>query len=270
MKGFHRMGCVAVALCLLCAVVGGYAEVNAGELYTPKKGQRGKDVVWEPTSQKLVDTMLDMAKVTSSDYLIDLGSGDGRTVIAAAKRGARALGIEYNPDLVEFARRTATREGVNDRAAFEQADIFESDFSQATVLTLFLLEKLNLRLRPKILDLKPGTRVVSNTFDMGDWTPDQTTRLDELDAEWNTAYFWIVPAKVNGSWNLDGGRINFFQEFQRITGTLTMGEKDTFLIGTLEGDTISFSAGGAKYTGTVSGNTISGRCTEGGSWKATR
>ena len=134
--------------------------------YTPHPGQAGKDVVWVPTPQTLVDNMLDMAGATKDDYLIDLGSGDGRTVITAARRGIRARGIEYNADMVALSKRQAAAEGVGDKVVFDQADIFETDFSDATVLTLFLLPELNLRLRPTILDMKPGTRVVSNSFDM--------------------------------------------------------------------------------------------------------
>src|SRR5690349_14708089 len=141
--------------------------------YQPSVGQEGKDVVWVPTPQALVDKMLDMAKVTPKDYVIDLGSGDGRTVITAAKRGAKALGIEYNPEMVELSKRNAAKEGVSDKASFMKADLFESDFSQAQVITMFLLPSINMKLRPKILNLKPGTRIVSNTFDMEDWKPDE-------------------------------------------------------------------------------------------------
>jgi SAM-dependent methyltransferase len=251
----------------------GYIRFNAGEkytLYTPHSGQEGKDVIWIPTPHELVDTMLDMAKVTSSDYVIDLGSGDGRTVIAAAKRGAAALGIEYNPDMVEFAKHAAAAEGVNANARFEKADIFEYDFSKASVLTLFLMPELNLKLRPKILDMKPGTRIVSNTFDMGDWEPDQTIRLTEHISTYTTAHLWIVPAKVNGAWKFDDGSISFTQKFQKITGTLTMRKRAMKLIGKLDGDNISFNAGGTEYAGTVSGDTISGTCAGGGYWRITR
>src|SRR5690242_5656180 len=167
----------------------------------PEVGQSGKDVVWVPTPQSLVDKMLDIAKVTANDYVIDLGSGDGRTVITAAKRGARAHGIEYNPDMVELAKRNAAKEGVSDKATFTKADLFESDFSQATVITMFLLPEINLKLRPKILNLKPGTRIVSNSFMMGDWSPDETATVTDCSA-WCTALLWIVPAKVAGLWKL--------------------------------------------------------------------
>ena len=152
------------------AVIAGFVALGpaaAQPLVNPEVGQAGKDVIWVPTADALVEKMLDVAQVTSNDYVIDLGSGDGRTVIAAAKRGARARGIEYEPAMVELSIRNARNAGVEDRAKFEKADLFETDFSQATVLTMFLLPDINLRLRPKILDMKPGTRVVSNSFTMG-------------------------------------------------------------------------------------------------------
>jgi len=287
MKRYHFLYQFALALCLLFAATSGYVQAATKHHYTPEVGQSGKDAVWVPTPQKLVDTMLDMAQVTAADYVIDLGSGDGRLVITAAKRGAMALGIEYNQDLVEFSRRAAVNEGVNTRASFEKADIFESDFSKATVITLFILPEMNLKLRPKILNLQPGTRIVSNTYGMEDWEPDQTLALaDHYSPEWyteqysdfsensllvwNIAHLWIVPAKVNGTWELDDGQISFTQKFQKITGTLTMREKEMKFSGKLEGDKITFIAGGTVYTGTVSDNTISGTHGGGGSWKATR
>ena len=166
----------------------------------PQVGQEGKDVVWVPTPQALVDRMLDMAKVTPNDYVMDLGSGDGRTVITAAKRGVRATGIEYNPDMVELSKRNAEKEGVDGQAEFTKADLFETDFSKATVITMFLLPDINLRLRPKILDMKPGTRVVSNTFTMGEWEADETSTVAEASGYYRTALLWIVPAKVEGTW----------------------------------------------------------------------
>ena len=242
-----------------------YADPN----FTPQTGQGGKDVVWVPTPQELVNTMLIMAKVTPADYVVDLGSGDGRLVISAAKLGATALGIEYNQDMVALARRTAAEEGVSAKATFERADIFEYDFSKATVVTLFLLEDLNLRLRPTILDMKPGTRVVSNSFTMDNWIPDQTANILDL-GDWTIAHLWIVPAKVGGTWKLDDGQLTLTQKFQYITGTLTKGKETFKLTGKLNGDKISFDAGGSKFTGTVSGNTMSGSRAGGDDWKATR
>jgi len=270
MKRFHFIRLFAIALCLALVAAGGFAQSGSGESYVPQSGQSGKDVVWVPTPQELVDTMLNMAKVTPADFVMDLGSGDGRTVITAAKRGVNAMGIEYNPEMVALARRSATKEGVTERATFVEADLFETDFSKATVITMFLLPRINLELRPKILDMKPGTRVVSNAFDMADWKPDQTTTLTEECQSWCTAYLWIVPAKVEGIWKLDNGEIRINQVFQNITGTLTASGKNLELAGKLDGDKISFNAGGTEYSGTVSGNTISGTRAGGGAWKATR
>jgi len=240
--------------------------------YKPQVGQAGKDVVWVPTPQVLVDKMLDMAKVTPKDYVIDLGSGDGRTVITAAKRGSRALGIEYNPDMVELSKRNAAKEGVTDRAQFVKADLFESDFSQAQVITMFLLPSINLKLRPKILDLKPGTRVVSNTFDMDNWEPDETAEISPTEGctSYCKAYLWIVPAKVAGSWKLPDGELTVVQTFQSITGTLKSADNSQPIKGKLVGDRISFTAGGAQYSGRVSGDAMEGTVGSGTSWKATR
>src|SRR4051812_34961788 len=179
--------------------------------FEPVSGQPGKDVVWVPTDQRLVDAMLDMAKVTPQDFLMDLGSGDGRTVITAAKRGLRAQGIEYNPDMVALSKRNATAAGVADRAQFLQADIFETDFSKATVLTLFLLPQLNLRLRPTILNMKPGTRVVSNSFNMAEWEADQTETIPNCSVSFCTAMLWIVPAKVAGNWQVGNDTLTLDQ-----------------------------------------------------------
>src|SRR6516164_7880328 len=158
-----------VALALAGFFASPVAQAQPAKEFQPEVGQAGKDVVWVPTPQALVDKMLDMAKVTPKDYVIDLGSGDGRTVITAAKRGAKAVGIEYNPDMVELSKKNAAKEGVSDKASFVKADLFETDFSQAQVITMFLLPSINMKLRPKILNLRPGTRIVSNTFDMEDW-----------------------------------------------------------------------------------------------------
>ncbi|MBI4475864.1 MAG: methyltransferase domain-containing protein [Acidobacteria bacterium] len=237
--------------------------------YEPQVGQEGKDVVWVPTSQALVDKMLDMAKVTPQDYVIDLGSGDGRTVITAAKRGARAAGIEYNPDMVELSRQNAQKEGISARATFTKADLFESDFSQATVITMFLLPSINVKLRPKLLDMKPGTRVVSNTFTMEDWEPDATETIEGECSSWCTALLWIVPAKVEGAWRLGQSDLTLKQDFQMLSGTLG---SSTISGGRLRGDQISFTVGTAKYTGRVNGNSIQGTITggSGGAFTATR
>ena len=261
------------ALCLAWAVACGFSPAQAAQgEYQPEVGQEGKDVVWVPTPQVLVDKMLDMAKVTSKDYVIDLGSGDGRTVITAAKRGAKALGIEYNPEMVELSKRNAAKEGVTDKATFMKADLFESDFSHATVITMFLLPSINMKLRPKILDLKPGTRIVANSFDMEDWKPDETAKVDGC-SNWCTAYLWIVPAKVGGTWNLSQGELTLKQTFQMISGTLRSDNNTAQITnGKLNGDQITFTAGGAQYTGHVSENSIEGTVKGGsnGKWRATR
>ena len=264
---FMRRSFLTLLPTLVAASVFAQAQ-PAPKPFEPQVGQEGKDVIWVPTPQALVDKMLDMAKVTPNDYVIDLGSGDGRTVITAAKRGARALGIEYNPDMVELSKRNAAKEGVNGKANFIKADIFESDFSQATVITMYLLPQLNIKLRPKILDLKPGTRIVSHAFTMEEWTADQTDSFDS-----RTAYLWIVPAKVEGVWRLAQGELTLKQNFQMVAGTLKSGGNTmTIANGRLRGDQISFSAGNAEYTGRVNGNTIEGtvKGSSSGSWSATR
>lgn len=249
------------------------AQQAAQQDYQPQVGQEGKDVVWVPTPEPLVEKMLDLAKVTPKDFVVDLGSGDGRTVIAAAKRGARALGIEYNPDMVELSKRNAAREGVGDRARFVQGDLFEADLSSATVITLFLLPEINLRLRPKLLELKPGTRVVSNSFTMGEWKADAEATVANCD-HWCTALLWIVPAKVEGTWQLPQGELTLKQEFQMVSGTLRAGNKALPVKdGKLRGDELSFSAGGAQYSGRVLGDRIEGVVKTGANsrkWSATR
>jgi SAM-dependent methyltransferase len=237
--------------------------------FEPTVGQAGKDVVWVPSPEGLVEKMLDMAKVTACDFVIDLGSGDGRTVIAAAKRGARALGIEYNPDMVELSKRNAAAAGVSDKATFVKADLFESDLSKATVITMFLLPSINLQLRPKILDLAPGTRVVSNSFTMEAWQDDDTVTLAQDCTSWCTAHFWIVPAKVNGTWSMPSGTLTLNQEFQMVTGTLGT---QPVTAGRLRGSDITFTVGNAVYTGRVTGDTMSGTIKggPGGSWSAKR
>jgi hypothetical protein len=222
--------------------------------FEPQVGQPGKDVVWVPTPQALVEKMLDMAKLTPQDFHMDLGSGDGRTVITAAKRGARAEGIEYNPDMVALSQKAAQTAGVADKATFRKADIFETDFSKANVITLFLLPQLNMKLRPTILNMRPGTRIVSNTFTMEDWTADETQTVGGDCVSWCTAHLWIVPAKVQGTWDVPGrGTLTLNQTFQMLSGTLGSGQVSN---GKLRGDEITFTAGGATYTGKVSGNTM--------------
>jgi precorrin-6B methylase 2 len=260
----------ALFLAVIAATASAQAQ-PAKDDYKPQVGQEGKDVIWVPTPQALVDKMLDMAKVTPKDYVIDLGSGDGRTVITAAKRGTKALGIEYNPDMVELSKRNAAKEGVSDRANFVKADLFESDFSEATVITMFLLPGINIRLRPKILDLRPGTRIVSNSFTMGEWAADEEATVKNGCASYCTALLWIVPAKVEGTWQLPQGELALQQTFQMVSGTLRSGNVSTPITnGRLNGDQITFTAGENQYSGYVNGNVMEGNVGSGGSWKASR
>lgn len=271
MHGFHvaRRSCLVLGL---LAIATGLLAQTATD-FKPQAGQPGKDVLWLPTPQVLVDRMLDMAKVTPQDVVMDLGSGDGRMVITAAKRGARAVGVEYNADLVALSKRRAAAQRVTDKATFIRADLFETDLSQATVITMFLRDDLNLKLRPRLLDLKPGTRIVSNTFSMGDWEPDEIMVAGRECANCS-ALMWIIPAPVPGTWRLPQGEMTLTQRFQMVTGTLRRGTgRASITDGRLRGDQIAFTAGGARYSGRVSGNTIEGTVTAGSSnvkWTATR
>ena len=269
-----RKSCIAATIVALFMAGSATAQTAAPETskeeFVPKVGQSGKDVIWVPTPQALVDKMLDMAKLTPQDKLVDLGSGDGRTVITAAKRGATARGIEYNPDMVALSRSAALREGVAERATFEQADIFESDFSDATVVTLFLLPGLNLKLKPILLDMKPGTRVVSNSFTMGDWEPDQTAEAEGC-TNYCIAYMWTVPAKVAGHWSTSDGELELTQTFQFVEGTLTRnGSALPISDGRVNGDQLTFKAGDQEYSFKVDGNNMLGTAGGQPGWSAKR
>jgi SAM-dependent methyltransferase len=258
---------VALAACLAWIASGG---ANAAD-YRPEPYQPGKDVVWVPSSAALVNRMLDMAKLTPRDTLVDLGSGDGITVIIAAQRGARAHGIEYNPDLVALSKRNAARAGVAGRATFVQGDIFESDFSAATVVSLFLLPELNLRLRPLLLAMKPGTRIVSNTFDMGEWQADESlTRMPDCES-FCTAYRWTVPARAQGSWRLGAGELALDQSYQMLEGALrTGGRSEPLADARLDGTQIRFTLDGDRYVGEIRGDRMTGTVNDGASWEAVR
>jgi hypothetical protein len=239
--------------------------------FEPRVGQAGKDVIWVPTAQALVDRMLDLAQITPNDMLMDLGSGDGRTVVTAAKRGTRAIGIEYNPDMVELSRRNAKAAGVSGLATFMRADLFATDFSKATVVTMFLLPSINLKLRPKILDMRPGTRVVSNSFDMGDWQPERTVEAQDDCSSYCRAHLWIVPAKVEGTWKLPDGDLRLEQTYQMLHGSLRSGNSTMEITdGKVIGATISFVAGDTRYIGRVNGKTIEGISQTSIGWRATR
>ena len=257
----HTVRPFVVAVVLALSAANAFAQA-AQKPFEPQVGQAGKDVVWVPTPQVLVEKMLDMAKVTPQDIVYDLGSGDGRTVITAAKRGAKAFGIEYNPDMVELSQKNAKAAGVTDKATFVKGDLFETDFTKANVVTMFLLPSINLKLRPKILDMKPGTRIVTNSFNMEDWEADQTETVGGECTSWCTAMLWIVPAKVQGSWTMPDGELKLTQTFQKVSGSLGA---QAISEGKLNGDELTFKVGTKTYTGKVNGTTI-----QGSGWTATK
>src|SRR5256714_4136987 len=271
------MTSLARALALVALLV---PFAATAQKFEPQVGQAGKDVIWVPTPEEVVERMLTMAQVTPSDYVFDLGSGDGRAVIMAAKKfGARAQGIEYNPDMVKLSQENAQKAGVAERAQFRRADIFATDFSQATVITLYLLPALNMKLRPQILQMRPGTRVVSHSFTMEDWEADEISTMDG-----RRAYFWVVPAQVMGSWTLETGgqsaELALEQTFQKINGTVALGAVHGGLReARLRGADIAFAyvdQNGLRrdFTGRVNGRQMEGsfRDEKGaeGRWSATK
>ena len=269
---------IRIAAVLLSLAVA-FPAAAQDKKFEPQVGQAGKDVIWVPTPEEVVDRMLTMAQVGPNDFLMDLGSGDGRTVIAAAKRGAKALGIEYNPDMVKLSQDNAQKAGVTERASFRRADIFQTDFSQATVITLYLLPSLNMKLRPQLLQMRPGTRVVSHSFTMEDWEPDEVSTMDG-----RRAYFWVVPANVMGTWVLDAGGqksdLTLEQTFQKINGWVALGPVHGGLReARLSGANVAFSYVDAKgvrrdFTGKVSEREMSGSFVDQnggkGSWTASK
>ena len=269
-KAGARISEVFLALSLLLAVPGAGAQ-DTTKRYEPTSGQAGKDVVWVPTPPALVQKMLDLAQVTPADYVIDLGSGDGRNVIAAAQRGARALGVEYNPEMVNLSEEHAVKAGVAGKALFVQGDMFEADISQATVLALFLLPENLDRLVDKFLDLKPGTRIVLNTFGIDGWTADRTERVDGDCGDWCEALLYIVPARVSGHWRFAEGLLRLEQRYQMLTGSFEAeGKRMTAVAGHVDGDHIRFLFNGVEYTGRVRGDHIEGQTGPVGGWRATR
>lgn len=269
-----RRGAAWLLVVSLVAPIGRAALAqDTSQAFVPTVGQPGKDVVWVPTPPEMVEKMLDVAKVTSDDFVVDLGSGDGRNVIAAAKRGARGLGIEYNPDMVGLSKRLAAEAGVADRATFVEGDMFASDFSEASVLALFLLPSNMLQLRSKFLDLRPGTRIVSNTFEIEEWTADYREQMGSGCSAWCTVLLYIVPAKVAGTWRLPEGELTLTQEFQVVSGNLSLGGQMFPVDGRLHGDEITFTAGSHQFVGRVNGGEISGTRRTGESestWRANR
>jgi SAM-dependent methyltransferase len=238
------------ALALVCAplflalLVPAYAQ-QKGQQFQPQVGQAGKDVIWVPTPDEVVDRMLTMAQVKPNDTVYDLGAGDGKIAIAAAKKfGARSYGIEYNPDMARYAQNNAQKAGVAGKAQIVNGDIFATDFSKATVITMYLLPSLNIKLRPTILAMRPGTRVVSHSFTMDEWSPDETSSISG-----RQAYFWVVPANVNGKWGVEltGGssdkvEVVFDQRFQQIEGWAVFGTIQAGLReATLRGPDIRFA-----------------------------
>lgn len=245
-----------------------YALAVAGVLLgsaAPAQEEPRLDVIYVPTPQVVVDRMLDMAGVKSGDFMIDFGCGDGRMVVSAAKRGARGYGVDINPARINEANENARKAGVTDKVEFKIADLFQEDLSKADVMAMYLLTDINLRLRPKILDtMKPGTRIVSHAFDMGDWEPDQRDTVDG-----KNVFFWIVPAKVEGKWTLDGAQkmtLELSQQYQMVGGKAEIDGKSVNVTGgRLRGTDITFTVDGRTYAGRVNGNVI-----EGAGWKATR
>ena len=266
MARLHAELAIAIVLFLLAAVSPGLGAPQSVALPTP--GQPGKDVVWVPTSPELVEKMLDMAEVTPSDFVIDLGSGDGRNVIAAAKRGARALGVEYNPDLVELSRQRAAAAQVSDKATFVQGDMYAADVSQATVLALFLTPEVLDRMTDKFLAMRPGARIVLNTFPVTDWEPDATETIAPCKA-WCTALLVIVPARVEGTWQSGDARLTLRQDYQFVKGTLGSEQ----VTGRLGGGHLTLKSANTEYSGEVLADRITGTATAEGRqtpWTAVR
>ena len=263
---------ICVLLLAAIAASSAFAAEEAEKPYAPVTGQAGKDVVWVPTPYALVEKMLDLAEITESDFVMDLGSGDGRNIIAAAKRGARGLGVEWNQDMVDLSRRTAEKEGVADRAHFVQGDMYEADISKASVLALFLLPENLERLKPKFLALAPGSRIVLNGFDIPEWSADVTERAQGDCGAWCTAHLYFVPANVAGKWKMPNGELTLQQRYQLVSGTLALeGKVIPIKDGKLKGDRITFTVSGVTYVGRVNGNSMMGRKKGlAGTWSASR
>ena len=247
---------VSVPIVLLLAIaLPAFAQEKPFE---PVVGQAGKDVVWVPTPPELVEKMLDMAKVTSQDLVMDLGSGDGRNIIAAAKRGAVAIGVEYNPEMVTLSNRTAKEAGVADKARFIEGDMYTADISKATVMALFLLPDNLRKMTDRFLALEPGSRLVLNTFAIPEWEADETETIHGDCASWCTSLLYYVPAKVAGTWKTPQGELTLTQEFQMVSGTLTTNGTSVPVSGKLRGEQLTLTAGGTQLAGKVNGDRIEG------------
>jgi SAM-dependent methyltransferase len=255
------------SIAVFAFVVGLSASASAQEAqkpFVPTSGQAGKDVVWVPSPPAMVSKMLEMAKVTPDDFVMDLGSGDGRNIIAAAKLGARDVGVEYNPDMVALSRKLAAEAGVSDKAQFIEGDMYAADISKATVLALFLLPVNLNRLEEKFLAMAPGTRIAANTFGVDGWEPDDRVTLEQDSdcSSWCEVLLWVVPAKVAGTWKTDAGTLTLTQDHQFIKGTITVGgEAHALVSGRLDGKNFYFIAGGLTYRGTIEGNQMAGKIT---------
>jgi SAM-dependent methyltransferase len=251
------MRTVSFTLVALLAVA--TSAVAQQKPFEPTVGQAGKDVVWVPTPPELVEKMLDMAKVGPNDIVMDLGSGDGRNIIAAAKRGATAIGVEFNPEMVALSNRLAKEAGVAGKATFIEGDMFTADISKATVMALFLLPDNLRKLSDKFYNLRPGSRLVLNTFAIPDWEADESETIQGDCVSWCTSLLYIVPAKVGGTWKTPQGELTLNQTFQNVTGTLTSGGKSVNVTGKLRGELITLNAGGQTLSGKVNGDRIEGQ-----------
>lgn len=270
----RRVRQTVIAGLVLIAFADARAQAPQTKPFEPTVGQAGKDVVWVPTPPELVEKMLDMAEVTPKDVVMDLGSGDGRNIIAAAKRGAHAIGVEYNPDMVALSQHLAKEAGVADKATFIQGDMYEADISGSTVMALFLLPDNLRKLTDKVLKLKPGTRLVLNTFGIPDWDADVTETIGGTCPSWCTSLLYIVPAQVAGTWKLAQGDLTLTQTFQKVSGTLSSGGTTSPIANAkLRGDQLTFTVDGTEYTARVTGDRIEGVVLSGNGtqrWTASR
>jgi SAM-dependent methyltransferase len=242
-----------------CLAPGAVALLAAETPYEPMVGQDGKDVIWVPTPDVMVEKMLDLARVTPQDFVMDLGSGDGRNVIGAAKRGARGLGVEYNPELVEHARRRAAAAGVSERAQFVEGDMYAADVSPASVLMLFLLPDNLRELLPKVVDMKAGSRIVSNTYEFPGWIADASATVRESCAAFCIVFLYVVPARVAGAWCMPEGELTLEQDFSRVSGAYDFNGINLPLEnGRLNGADIRFTVNGVEYSGRVDGDVMQG------------